>query len=55
MKTFALLALALPTIVFAAQPKGIDVSHWQGSINWGSIKASGVEFVYIKATESTSA
>lgn len=54
MKWFTLLALALPVAVSAA-PKGIDVSHWQGSINWGAVKANGVEFVYIKATESTSA
>ncbi|XP_006463298.1 hypothetical protein AGABI2DRAFT_208006 [Agaricus bisporus var. bisporus H97] len=53
MKLFALLVLALPAIVSAAPPKGIDVSHWQGSINWGSVRANGVEFVYIKATEST--
>ncbi|WP_340561451.1 lysozyme [Streptomyces sp. GSL17-111] len=34
--------------------QGIDVSHWQGSINWSSVKASGIDFAYIKATEGTS-
>ncbi|KAF5371590.1 hypothetical protein D9758_003591 [Tetrapyrgos nigripes] len=34
-------------------PKGIDVSHFQGTINWGSVAANGVEFVFIKATEGT--
>ncbi len=29
--------------------KGIDVSKWQGDINWLKVKASGVEFVIIKA------
>ena len=29
--------------------KGIDVSHWQGVINWPAVKASGVEFAIIKA------
>ena len=29
--------------------KGIDVSKWQGEINWLQVKASGVEFVIIKA------
>jgi GH25 family lysozyme M1 (1,4-beta-N-acetylmuramidase) len=29
---------------------GIDVSHWQGSINWGSVAGSN-RFVYMKATE----
>ncbi|MGH3731494.1 MAG: GH25 family lysozyme [Micromonosporaceae bacterium] len=32
---------------------GIDVSHWQGSINWTSVRNSGVQFAYIKATEGT--
>ncbi|MGA8112330.1 MAG: lysozyme [Actinocatenispora sp.] len=32
---------------------GIDVSHYQGSINWTSVKAAGTSFAYIKATEGT--
>ncbi|MFC9247703.1 lysozyme [Streptomyces sp. NPDC057136] len=34
--------------------QGIDVSHWQGAINWGSVKAAGIDFAYVKATEGTS-
>jgi len=30
---------------------GIDVSKWQGSIDWKAVKESGVEFAIIKATE----
>jgi lysozyme len=30
---------------------GIDVSKWQGDIDWRKVKASGVSFVFIKATE----
>jgi len=30
---------------------GIDVSKWQGHIDWQAVKASGVEFAFIKATE----
>jgi lysozyme len=30
---------------------GIDVSHDQGEIDWSQIKASGIEFAFIKATE----
>ncbi|MFF5336534.1 GH25 family lysozyme [Streptomyces sp. NPDC013181] len=33
---------------------GIDVSHYQGSINWSKVKAAGIRFAYIKATEATS-
>lgn len=29
--------------------KGIDVSHWQGAIDWKKVKASGVDFAMIKA------
>lgn len=29
--------------------KGIDVSHWQGSINFDAVKKTGIEFVLIKA------
>lgn len=31
--------------------KGIDVSRWQGVIDWGLVKSDGVQFVFIKATE----
>ena len=31
--------------------RGIDVSHHQGEIDWRSVKASGIQFAYLKATE----
>ena len=31
--------------------RGIDVSHWQGSITWSSVAADGVDFAILKATE----
>ncbi len=31
--------------------EGIDVSHWQGTINWSSVAAGGKKFAIIKATE----
>ena len=30
---------------------GIDVSHWQGFIDWDRVAASGVDFAIVKATE----
>jgi GH25 family lysozyme M1 (1,4-beta-N-acetylmuramidase) len=33
--------------------KGIDVSHWDGKIDWAQVKNAGVGFAYIKATEGT--
>lgn len=34
-----------------AQYKGIDISNWQGSVNFAGVKNSGVQIVYIKASE----
>lgn len=36
------------------EKKGIDVSHWQGDIDWNVVKGSGVEFAIIKAGGSDS-
>ncbi len=44
-------SLAGPAL--SADPAGIDVSHYQGSINWSSVKAAGISFAWIKATEGT--
>jgi GH25 family lysozyme M1 (1,4-beta-N-acetylmuramidase) len=35
------------------QTPGLDVSHWQGTIDWSTVKANGAMFAYIKATEGT--
>jgi GH25 family lysozyme M1 (1,4-beta-N-acetylmuramidase) len=34
-------------------PKGIDVSNNNGTINWTSVKNAGISFAFIKATEGT--
>ena len=28
---------------------GMDVSHWQGEVDWAKAKAAGIEFAYLKA------
>lgn len=33
--------------------QGIDVSHWQGNIDWSKVVASGISFVFIKATQNS--
>jgi GH25 family lysozyme M1 (1,4-beta-N-acetylmuramidase) len=48
-------ALVFRDLAERAQPQGIDVSHFQATVDWASVKAAGVSFVYIKATEGTSA
>ena len=34
--------------------KGIDVSHWQGKVDWQKVAADEIDFVFIKATEGNS-
>ncbi|KAI0262558.1 glycoside hydrolase family 25 protein [Gloeopeniophorella convolvens] len=48
----ALSASASP-LIKRADPQGVDVSHYQGAINWNTMKSNGVAFAYIKATEGT--
>lgn len=36
-----------------AEYRGIDVSNWQGNIDFTKVKEAGIEIVYIKATEGT--
>ncbi|NBI62406.1 hypothetical protein D3Z38_04865 [Clostridiales bacterium] len=46
--------LSLPQPVFgAAEHRGIDVSQWQGSINYRQVKNAGIRIVYIKAGEGS--
>ncbi|AGA25427.1 glycoside hydrolase family 25 protein [Singulisphaera acidiphila] len=39
--------------VEAAHLAGIDVSHYQGGINWSSVQSAGTTFAITKATEGT--
>jgi lysozyme len=32
--------------------KGVDVSHWDGSVSWAQVKSAGITFAFAKATES---
>ncbi|HEX8114513.1 MAG TPA: GH25 family lysozyme, partial [Kofleriaceae bacterium] len=34
--------------------KGVDVSHFDGTVDWGAAKRDGIKFAIIKATEGTS-
>ncbi len=42
---------AKPEANLKANPVGIDVSSWQGGINWSSVRGAGIEFAWMKATE----
>lgn len=36
-----------------ASYEGLDVSNWQGNIDYAQVKAAGIDVVYIKASEGT--
>jgi GH25 family lysozyme M1 (1,4-beta-N-acetylmuramidase) len=36
---------------WAAYSEGIDVSHWQGTIDWAKVAGAGKQFAYLKASE----
>ena len=45
--------VGLKAFATVSQPYGMDVSNYQGNIDWAAQKAAGASFVYIKATENT--
>jgi GH25 family lysozyme M1 (1,4-beta-N-acetylmuramidase) len=47
------LAVTKPARAAPAGLPGIDVSHYQGTINWASVKSASIQWAYIKATEGT--
>jgi GH25 family lysozyme M1 (1,4-beta-N-acetylmuramidase) len=54
------LSVSTPTATPSPTPppttgyiEGIDVSHWQNTIDWAKVAAAGKKFAFIKATEST--
>src|SRR5436190_2651869 len=47
------LLLFTETRAPAQRPLGTDVSHYQGTINWTTVKNGGMTFAWAKATEST--
>ena len=56
---FLLVCISSYTYIYALTPKdefiyeGVDVSNWQGNINFSEVKNAGIEIVYIKASEGT--
>ena len=57
---FSFIGIVLTFPVYALGPssdaiyQGIDVSRWQGYIDYQRVKQAGIEVVYIKASEGTS-
>ncbi|KAG7086834.1 hypothetical protein E1B28_002755 [Marasmius oreades] len=58
MKSLHLLLPLLPlalaaTIEKRANLQGIDVSHFQPNVDWAKVKANGISFAFVKATDGT--
>ena len=49
----ALTAVGVLTASGLAYGDGVDVSHYQGTINWTKVDNAGVTFAFMKATEGT--
>lgn len=61
LKTFIIIVLLMtfPLTVLATTASnnqihnGIDVSNWQGYIDYNSVKNSGIDVVYIKSSQGS--
>lgn len=49
--TFATSFVAPGSARAAAPTEGIDISHWQGDIDWTQVRAAGKAFAFMKASE----
>ncbi len=43
-----------PSFVGEYPIRGVDVSHYQGEIEWEQFREQGIDFAFIKATEGSS-
>lgn len=60
LTAISLLLYFISSCVYALEPspsepiyEGIDVSNWQGYINYSEVKAAGIQIVYIKSSQGT--
>src|SRR5579859_5530209 len=44
---------ALTTCPGSTTVKGVDISHYDGTIDWATAHGDGIDFAFAKATEST--
>ena len=52
--TAVVAGLAAAPATAATRAKGLDVSHWNGQIDWIRVAAGGYRFIFGKATEGVS-
>jgi GH25 family lysozyme M1 (1,4-beta-N-acetylmuramidase) len=46
----AVAVATLASYASAQRSRGIDVSSWQGTVNWTQVRNSGVDFAFVRAT-----
>src|SRR3954467_1740771 len=55
MQKLTMAVAAVLTFVLRASAveyqQGIDVSHFQGNIDWNAVRNAGIKFAFVKATE----
>jgi GH25 family lysozyme M1 (1,4-beta-N-acetylmuramidase) len=49
----AAAVVAVPAQAATTYAKGVDVSHYQGVINWAQVAGASIRFTFAKATEGT--
>ena len=49
----AICVLTSGSIYAATRSVGIDVSSFQGTVNWSAVKSDGIDFAWAKATEGS--
>lgn len=49
---YALLTAALPAAALPDMVHGVDLSSYQGEVNWAAVKADGMDFVILRAGTS---
>ena len=49
----AICVLTSGSIYAATRSVGIDVSSFQGTVNWSEVKSDGIDFAWAKATEGS--
>jgi hypothetical protein len=47
---FGLVSASPSSFDKRSQPQGLDVSGWQGDVNWSQVKANGASFAMIKVS-----
>ena len=54
VKVFIIIISAILVLALLYPVRGVDVSNFQGEVDWNTLSAQNISFAYIKATEGSS-